>query len=344
MKLKVDSTTILLFDGSEAVSPSDFDPQYPITFSSTQPGTIPAYRMGETLSFNGVVCRDDGVCTFAPDLDSLSRLFNTLIMPGVTSIQLCVGDQASGDSGSIHLAKVVGTFTCGMTIKPSKKPTYKPSVKPTTCAIPFNYTNDLSLSSLAVPDGSYNPADDSTLTCVDISASMQGFIKSIDVKIAMDHPSIGDLTMKLKIDSNTILLLDGSETISITGFPYSSSNFDPQYPITFSNSQLGAIPVSQMGGDIFDYEVVCKTDGKCLYSPDIDSLARLLNTFIIPGTTSIQVCVGDSFGGDVGSIHFVGVSGYYFCGTSATPTHLPTRLPTKKPTVKPTKVPTQKPI
>jgi hypothetical protein len=352
MKLKVDSTTILLFHGNEITSGSNsnLDPGYPITFSNTQPGAVPANQMGESLGGSNYVCLDDGVCTFAPDLDSLSRLSHQLIIPGVTSIQLCVGDRAPSDTGSIHLGKVVGSVTCGVTLKPTIKPTPKPSIRPTLCAIPFNYINDLSGSPVPVPDNGYH-GDDSTLTCVDVTASIQGFIDLIDVQIAIDHTYIGDLTMKLKIDGTTILLFDGSETTKPDGHPYGSSNLDPQYPITFSNSQLGAIPVSQMGNTLSDNDIVCGTDGKCLYSPDRDSLTSLLNKLIIPGTTSIQVCVGDDVTSDFGSIHFVSVSGYYFCGTSATPTRLPTHKPTVKPTtkptvkptVKPTKVPTKKP-
>jgi uncharacterized repeat protein (TIGR01451 family) len=79
----------------------------PIMFDDA--AAISAEDMGTTLGTDGVICQDDGECTFAPAPDTgpgtnLAQ-FNT--QNGAGTWQVCVGDSGGGDTGDLDSAVLI---------------------------------------------------------------------------------------------------------------------------------------------------------------------------------------------------------------------------------------------
>lgn len=74
---------------------------YPIRFEDGAP--VPWFDMGLGLSGNQVICRDDGICDYQPDLPFSSW---ALGQPAVGDWKICVGDASGGDTGTLESVKL----------------------------------------------------------------------------------------------------------------------------------------------------------------------------------------------------------------------------------------------
>ena len=80
----------------------------------TDASADPAESMGNTIGTNGVVCRDDGRCSYSPSPDGFSgSLANFAGFVGLASNgtwQFCAADHAALDTGAV--ASVTLNLTC----------------------------------------------------------------------------------------------------------------------------------------------------------------------------------------------------------------------------------------
>jgi len=126
-------------------SAADLQAAYPITFAD---GYADAELMGSTLGPTGVICKDDGQCTFAPnpDGDTASQLTTLRGFAGKASAgtwQFCAEDVASGDVGTLVTAKLdlycpIGNPppTPTPTAMPTEQPPPTPTPGPTNTPVP----------------------------------------------------------------------------------------------------------------------------------------------------------------------------------------------------------------
>jgi uncharacterized repeat protein (TIGR01451 family) len=81
---------------------SDLSSSFPLVFRDD--GEKSAELMGNTIIGSGVVCRDDGVCSYIPNKGSIVGLGSLAELsgePGAGSWQLCLGDAEAPDPGTL---------------------------------------------------------------------------------------------------------------------------------------------------------------------------------------------------------------------------------------------------
>lgn len=100
---------------------SNLDLNFPITFDDS--AATSAEDMGSTLS-GGVICQDDGICTFAPapGAGPGTNLAQFIGQDGAGTWQVCVGDSAGGDTGDFDSAQIIFDVTAPPTPTPQAVP------------------------------------------------------------------------------------------------------------------------------------------------------------------------------------------------------------------------------
>jgi subtilisin-like proprotein convertase family protein len=140
------------------------------------------------------------------------------------------------------------------------------------------------------------------MTCVNLAATVTGTVGSVKVTAAVNHSSIGDLVVKLKSPTGTVVTLMSRPGVSETaddgadkyGNNYGdSSMLHAGFPITF---QTGASTSAEnMGSGLAAYGLVC-SDGVCTFAPN-NGAAAAGNLTTFNGQTAAgtwQFCAGDS--------------------------------------------------
>lgn len=162
-----------------------------------------------------------------------------------------------------------------------------------------------------IPDDAYDGSLGS-MTCVelDVRPFPLDTVASLEVELAMRHPWVADLVMKLVGPG-------GAPVVTLMSRPSidepaddgtrrngNNANLDPASPIRFVTG--AAASAEDMGDGIGD-STVCETDGVCEFAPHPGAAAPGdLTSFVgRPASGTWRFCVGDAAGADVGEIDAV---------------------------------------
>ncbi len=160
---------------------------------------------------------------------------------------------------------------------------------------------------IAIPDDEYDGTLDS-MACATFEVVADGTDTVVDVQIdlAMSHPFIGDLVLKLVSPTGTVVTLmsvPGGDDLADDGTDWGGddSNLVITSPITFVEG--GETDAELMGATIVGGNV-CVDDGLCEYAPNAGAATPgSLATFV--GEDSVgewRFCAGDGMGGDFGTL------------------------------------------
>jgi subtilisin-like proprotein convertase family protein len=179
------------------------------------------------------------------------------------------------------------------------------------------------------------PDNSSVGVCANFPAISAGTTQSVSLSIAADHTWVSDLKF--------VLASPGGLTLTVMNRPgggFNWMNLAASSPITFADGMTTSASLIGFGGDSND--VVCQSDGLCLYSPapgDPASLASFAGFVGITSTGVWSLCAYDLSDGDTGALirASLTVSRTYTC---AAPTSTPTPTATPTATSTPTATPT----
>lgn len=170
----------------------------------------------------------------------------------------------------------------------------------------------LTLGTTAIND-SANHYDGSvaSMDCLPIlvaAAAETQIIQDIELKVAIDHPWLGDLILKLVTPDNiplTLMLKPGANESSddYAETPDGdSSNLSQAHPIVFKDT--AAVSAESMGNSINPSSTVCKDDGICEFAPAPGkgpgkNLADFRDK---PAAGTWSLCAADGDDGDSGTL------------------------------------------
>lgn len=159
-----------------------------------------------------------------------------------------------------------------------------------------------------IPDAAYDGTPES-MGCVDLAVTATGHVLSIDqVELAINHPFIGDLVIKLKSPSGTFVTL-----MSVPGFAEPADNGNsPGFgddsdlvaaaPIRFATG--APTSAEAMGSTLGATSKVCAEDTLCDYAPNAGAATPGDFTTLVGEVSqgTWQLCVGDGSLGDAGEL------------------------------------------
>jgi len=161
---------------------------------------------------------------------------------------------------------------------------------------------------IPIPDDAYDGTI-ASMAC-DGTDVPDGTVASINVDLGVDHSWVGDLTVKLvppggtDADALTLMSMPGLAESGDDGSDCcgDSSNMIATSPVNYADAN--AFDAEMMGATILGDAFVCQDDAECFFFPNPDTgpgtnLAQFIGQ---PAGGTWQVCVGDSAGGDTGSI------------------------------------------
>jgi hypothetical protein len=163
---------------------------------------------------------------------------------------------------------------------------------------------------VVIPDGGY----DGTLASMGCVALTFGsaMVHSLSVTVGIDHPYVGDLVIKVESPSQTVT--------TIVSRPGIAEPLDGLYRMNGDSSDLGAaFPIAiydvaandaeTMGASIGVDSVICGDDNACAFfpNPGAGPGVALADFTGESAAGQWQVCVGDGFAGDAGTINAVSV-------------------------------------
>ena len=170
-------------------------------------------------------------------------------------------------------------------------------------------TFSVSPTPVALVDNGYTGTVGS-MASVSLPIAFSGTIQDVNVTVGINHTWIGDLVIKIRSPSGTMVTLmsrpgvvetadDGTGT---AGFG-DSSDLSASFPITFDGS--AASSAETMGSTLADSGVVCRDDSRCSYTPNPGAAAAgnlgSFNGQNCYGTWRLYV--GDAGVGDTGTIN-----------------------------------------
>ncbi len=164
---------------------------------------------------------------------------------------------------------------------------------------------------LAVPDDAYDGSLGS-MTCVelDVRPFPLDTLASLEVELAMRHPWVADLVIKL-------IGPGGSPVVTLMSRPSidepaddgtrmngNDANLDPASPVRFVDGS--AVSAEDMGDGLGNRNV-CAADGVCVFAPAAGAATPGgLSSFVGgPASGAWRLCVADAAGADVGAIDAV---------------------------------------
>lgn len=147
-------------------------------------------------------------------------------------------------------------------------------------------------------------------------------VESISVELSASHTRVGDLTVKLRAPSGSVLALVERPQGDGTGNPLGDNGANS--PFGDSSDLLQGFPLSfrddhphnpeQMGLGIYGTGVVCRDDGRCTFFPNPDQALVVGNSVANfaalnggPAAGEWRLCLGDSVNGDTGVFHAWGL-------------------------------------
>lgn len=161
-----------------------------------------------------------------------------------------------------------------------------------------------------IPDGAYDGTL-ASMRCDDIvvPADPDGVerVADLELRLGLDHPYIGELTVKVQSPGGqilTVLSRPGKTLMQDDGLGCcnDSSDLSKAYPITFKDA--GIHDAAAMGSTLAVAQVVCKDDLWCEYRPNPSAGPGIAFTDFLDETAAgvWKVCVGDSTDGDIGTL------------------------------------------
>lgn len=182
------------------------------------------------------------------------------------------------------------------------------------------------------------PDDAATGVCANFPAMGAGTVQSISLAIAADHTWVGDLKFSLVSPSGMTLTVLNQPGVVGLGLG-NSMNLSATSPITFAD---GAPNDAENMGDGASSDIVCLTDGLCVYAPNRDGAGGLASFSGYISTASAGVwrlCAYDLSATDTGTLvqSRLTISRTYTCSA---PTDTPTPSPTPTATSTPTAIST----
>jgi Regulatory P domain of the subtilisin-like proprotein convertases and other proteases len=265
--------------------------------SSNMNGTFIAYRdgganvetMGSTIGTSQNVCNDDGICIYAPTPDTAtqppSKFADFIGQPAAGNWTLCVSDGSSLDTGTFH------AWT--LNLVPAINAVFTPN------------------TILGIPDDGYTGGFDISgqQLCTTLNTTTAGvpagiLANGIFLDVDLRHTWVGDLTIKLRSPSGTILTVlnrPGSNAPDNGGGAVGDdSNWDGV--LTFRDG--GGPEAETMGSGLGSEQVVCQDNGICVYDPSPDTAVQPPSSFANfngePVAGNWTLCIGDSTFGDEG--------------------------------------------
>lgn len=181
------------------------------------------------------------------------------------------------------------------------------------CIPQSQFSSEMS-SAIEIVDGEYDGTLDS-MSCIEVEVTSPGSCNfgSVDdmrLELSIDHPRVGELTIKLMSPSGLVTTLasipgydepvDGGA--SHTG---AQASLMSSAPIVFDDGEQDAVSAEHMGAGIGAGDPVCLTDGRCAFiaSPGAGVGVNGLDDFHQePAAGTWTVCVGDSSRGHVGTL------------------------------------------
>jgi subtilisin-like proprotein convertase family protein len=165
---------------------------------------------------------------------------------------------------------------------------------------------------LTIPDNGYDGTPGSMASTSLNVPAQPGTITDVNVTLAIAHTWVGDLTIKLKSPTGTVVTLlnrpglftpdDGSE---VGG---DSSNLSASFPITFDDQIIGGTSAEDMGATLLDNEIIGDGSSPSGYIPAADAF---FGESLLDGLASFNgetagglwmLYIGDSAAGEVGSL------------------------------------------
>jgi cysteine-rich repeat protein len=165
---------------------------------------------------------------------------------------------------------------------------------------------------LAIPDDAYDGSLGS-MACValDVGPFPLDTVAGLEVELAMRHPWVADLVIKLIGPGGSPIVVTLMSRPSIdepaddgTRMNGNDANLAVAFPIRFVDG--AAVSAEDMGDGIGNRNV-CEADGICDFAPDPGAAAAGdLGRFVGgPASGAWRLCVGDAAGADVGAIDSV---------------------------------------
>lgn len=158
---------------------------------------------------------------------------------------------------------------------------------------------------IPIPDDGYDGSMGS-MACI-TTAVGAGTVTGVDVDLAVDHSWVGDLTVKVFSPMGTEVTMMSrpgfAETADDgTGCCGDSSNLVNTSPIMYLDT--GTFDAENMGSTILGGDFVCQDDGECDFfpNPDTGPGTNLADFNGEAAEGDWNVCVGDSAGGDAGTL------------------------------------------
>jgi subtilisin-like proprotein convertase family protein len=297
---KGDGTTNPLGDtGSDALlgDNSELNLSFPLSFNDAY--TFDPENMGLGIGDTDVVCVDDARCLFFPNPDqavATGSVVNFADFYGEVAggnWTLFVGDGAPSDTGTFVSWSITITHTIGDRRFFFQSP------------------------GIAIPEDTYDGTMSTMATDVINTSSLPAglVVTDIKVQVVVAHTWVGDLTIKLRSPSGTILALierpQGDGSANNTGEDGTdsplgdSSNLAITTAVNF-NDEYTTDP-EDMGVGIDTFQNVCEHDGRCLFFPNPDQALEtgsVANFAAFDGETvsgNWTLGIGDSDALDVGT-------------------------------------------
>lgn len=262
---------------------------HPITFARGVGGFM-SEALGSSLMTTQAPCRDNVYCTYVGvspvGPDEIQR------EPAVGTWRVCVGDAASGDTGTITSVELQLDAT----------------------TVPEDRSEGGEVLMTAIADNGFDGTV-ASMTCrpfdfTDLAAELD--VLSFDVQFAIDHPNVGDLIFALVDPAgqpHALAVRPGmDEAADGSGADEGAvANLTPSPRVAIHVGGLVAYPVAEtMGDGIATDAVVCPPSSSCVFSSNSGALSWAPAETLLGGPASgmYQVCVGDAREGAVGTFNY----------------------------------------
>lgn len=189
---------------------------------------------------------------------------------------------------------------------------YQCDDEPSQCQpIPPQVVSLVSLNETVADDGSYDGSI-ASMACIDVNVVDLGFdeIQSVELTVAIDHPYLGDLIIKVVSPSDKVVTVLSRAGVDEPADDYhepngDSSDLSASDPITFLED--GATDAEDMGDSINGNLAACGDDTFCEYDPNPGAGPGTgLGDFVDDSPAgNWQVCVADGDTNDQGTVKAV---------------------------------------
>jgi hypothetical protein len=134
-----------------------------------------------------------------------------------------------------------------------------------------------------------------------------GSVWDVNVSLAMSHPWVGDVVVKLQSPSGTVSTVQnraGYDEFGDDGLGCCGNEAGWSGDLIVYDEQTGGPPAEEMGASLSDLQSVCADDGVCAHTPEADSGPGTGLDVDFDGESyagTWQLCVGDAAAEEVGT-------------------------------------------